>query len=402
MPQRYDVIIAGLGAMGSASAFHLTTRGLRVLGLDRFAPLHTSGSWHGDSRIIRELYFEHPLYVPLVQRAYELWAELEREAGVPLMTLNGGLMIGPREGMLIQGTLRSAAEHGLTAELLTSEEVAARFPAFELEDGVVAVLDPRAGFLRPEACVEAHRALAVRGGAELRYAEPVVAWEPDGAGVRVRTGQATYSADRLLLTAGAWTRELVPDLDLALEVERQVVFWFDPVAHDRRHEPDACPIYAWQHEPGYIGYGFPRLERGVKAALMHQGATAPHPDGIRREVDADEVNPVRSALRKILPGVASAAVRDSGVCLFTNTQDTDFAVGFHPRHPQVLISSPCSGHGFKFASAVGEMHAQLLTTGTTPFDLAPFGLQRLQHGGDGRTGAPLAPGSTVDIRGRFS
>ncbi|HVG45324.1 MAG TPA: N-methyl-L-tryptophan oxidase, partial [Longimicrobium sp.] len=228
MADRYDVIVAGLGAMGSASACHLAARGVRVLGLERFAPKHAMASWHGDSRIIRELYFEHPLYVPLVQRAYELWEALEKESAEPLMTLNGGLMIGPREGMLIAGTLRSAAEHGLPAELLTPAEVRARFPAYTLEDGLVAVLDPRAGFLRPEACVDAHRALAARHGAELRYAEPALAWEPDGGGVRVRTANGVHTADRLLLTAGAWTRELLPGLDLALEVERQVVFWFDP------------------------------------------------------------------------------------------------------------------------------------------------------------------------------
>ncbi|MFL5380961.1 MAG: N-methyl-L-tryptophan oxidase [Longimicrobiaceae bacterium] len=388
MADRYDVVVAGLGAMGSASACHLAARGLRVLGLERFAPKHAMGSWHGDSRIIRELYFEHPLYVPLVQRAYTLWEELEREAGEPLLTLNGGLMIGPREGMLVAGTLRSAAEHGLPAELLSPAEVRARFPAFELEDGLVAVLDPRAGFLRPEACVDAHRALARRRGAELRYEEPVLAWEPDGAGVRVRTARGAYTADHLLLTAGAWTRALVPGLDL--EVERQVVFWFDPPAGDDRYEPARCPIYAWEHTSGYIGYGFPRLERGMKAALMHQGETAAHPDGIRRTVDERaEVEPLRAALRKMLPGTAAAPVRGHAVCLFTNTPDTDFAIGFHPEHPQVLVSSPCSGHGFKFASAIGELHADLLTRAAPRFDLSPFDLQRLLRASASLREAPL-------------
>jgi sarcosine oxidase len=373
----YDVIVAGLGAMGTASAYHLAARGMHVLGLERFAPRHERASWHGDSRIIRELYFEHPLYVPLVQRAYALWEALEEESGERLMTLNGGLMIGPREGMLIAGTLRSAAEHGLPAELLAPAEVRARFPAFALEDDLVAVLDPRAGFLRPEACVDAHRALAARHGAELRYEEPVLAWEPDGAGVRVHTSRGAFAAERLLLTAGAWTRGLLPGLALALEVERQVVFWFDPPADGGRYEPERCPIYAWEHTSGYIGYGFPRLERGVKAALMHQGETAAHPDQVRLEVDDAEVEPLRAALRKMLPGVAAAPVRGHALCLFTNTPDTDFAIGFHPEHPQVLVSSPCSGHGFKFASAIGELHADLLTGATPGFDLTPFRLERL-------------------------
>lgn len=379
MTPRYDVIVAGLGAMGSASACHLAARGVSVLGLERFAPHHAMGSWHGDSRIIRELYFEHPLYVPLVQRAYALWEELERESGEPLMTIDGGLMIGPREGMLVAGTLRSAAEHGLPAELLSPAEVRARFPAFALEDGLVAVVDPRAGFLQPEACVDAYRALARRRGAALRYEEPVLAWEPDGAGVRVRTTAGTYTAGRLLLAAGAWTRSLLPGLDLALEVERQVVFWLDPPADDDRYEPDRCPIYAWEHTSGFIGYGFPRLERGMKAALMHQGETATHPDAVRRTVDERaEAEPLRAALRKMLPGLAAAPLRESSVCLFTNTPDTHFAIGFHPEHPQVLVSSPCSGHGFKFASALGELHADLLTGAPPRFDLSPFRLERLR------------------------
>ncbi|HET7231700.1 MAG TPA: N-methyl-L-tryptophan oxidase [Longimicrobium sp.] len=377
MPERnFDVIVAGLGAMGSATAYHLAARGKRVLGLDRFAPGHAMGSSHGDSRIIREMYFEHPLYVPLVQRAYERWRALERDAATPLMTLNGGLMIGPPDGMLVGGTLRSAAEHGLPCQLLRPREVAARFPAFRLADGLVAVHDPRAGFLRPQACVDAHLALAARLGAGLRFEEPVLSWEGDGEGVRVRTAEGSYTAGSLVITAGAWARELLRDLDLPLVVERQVVFWFDPPAADNRYEPDRCPIYAWEHTPGFIGYGFPRLERGMKAALMHQGEVSAHPDAVRRTIDADEVEPVRAALTQMLPGVAGASVRERAVCLFTNTPDTDFAIGFHPAHPRVLVSSPCSGHGFKFAAAIGELHADLLTEGRSRFDLAPFRLDR--------------------------
>lgn len=372
----YDVIIAGLGGMGSATAFHLAARGRRVLGLDRFAPGHTMGSSHGDSRIIREMYFENPLYVPLVQRAYELWTALERDAGTPLMSLHSGLMIGPPDGMLVRGTLRSADEHGLPCELLRPREVAARFPAFALADGLVAVHDPRAGYLRPQACIDAHLARAARHGAELRFEEPVLSWQADGEGVRVRTAAGTFTAAHLVLTAGAWTRELLPDADLPLTVERQVVFWFDPPAADERYQPERCPIYAWEHTPGFIGYGFPRLERGMKAALMHQGEISAHPDGVRRTIDAGEVEPLRTALREMLPGVAEAPVRDHAVCLFTNTPDADFAIGFHPAHPRVLVSSPCSGHGFKFAAAIGELHADLLTEGRTRFDLAPFRLDR--------------------------
>jgi sarcosine oxidase len=377
MTKRYDVIVAGLGGMGSASAYHLAARGRRLLGLEQFAPRHTLGSSHGDSRIIREMYFEHPLYVPLVQRAYELWQALQRDAGEPLLHVNGGLMLGPREGMLVTGTLHSAAEHGLPHELLDPREVHARFPAFSIADDNVAVLDPRAGFLRPEACTDAHLALAARHGAELRFEEPLTEWEPDGDGVRVRTANGTYTAERLLLTAGAWTGALLRGMELPLEVERQVLFWFDPPADaGDRYTPARCPIYAWEHTPGFIGYGFPRLEKGVKTALMHQGEVSAHPGEVRRTVDDAEVEPLRAALRQVLPELAAAPVRTSTVCLFTNTPDTDFAVGTHPEHPQVLVSSPCSGHGFKFASAMGELHADLLTGGRARFDLTPFRLDR--------------------------
>jgi sarcosine oxidase len=376
MADRYDVIVAGLGAMGSASAYHLARRGVRVLGIDRWPVPHAWGSSHGDSRIIREMYFEHPLYVPLVQRGYELWRELERESGAALMRVHGGLMIGPRDGMLISGTLRSATEHHLPYELLSPAEVRARFPAFELDDELVAVFDPRAGWLDPEACTTAHLQLAARHGADLRFGEPVLDWEEDGDGIRVRTATQVWTANRLLLTAGAWTSELLRGLDLPLVVERQVPFWFDLPAGDGRYDPERCPIYAWEHTPEFIGYGFPRLEKGVKAALMHQGETAARPDAVRREIDADEVEPLRAALRRVLLGVAAAPVSDATTCLFTNTPDGDFAIGFHPAHPRVLVSSPCSGHGFKFASAIGELHADLLILGKTAFDLTPFRLDR--------------------------
>jgi sarcosine oxidase len=160
-------------------------------------------------------------------------------------------------------------------------------------------------------------------------------------------------------------------------VERQVLFWLDPPAGaEDPYAPERCPIYAWEHAPGVIGYGFPRLEKGVKTALMHQGQVSARPEQVRRAVDDAEVEPLRAALRQVLPELAEAPVRSSTTCLFTNTPDTDFAIGSHPEHPQVLVSSPCSGHGFKFASAIGEIHADLLTDGRTRFDLAPFRLDR--------------------------
>ncbi len=373
---RYNAIVLGLGAMGSATLCQLGLRGWRVLGLDQFAQGHSLGSSHGDSRIIREIYFEHPLYVPLVRRAHDLWRELEERSGAALMTINGGLMIGPREGAVVSGTLRSAAEHSLPHEILTPERTRERFPAFSLADDLVAVVDPRAGYLDPVACNKAHIDIAREAGAEARFGEPVQQWLPDGEGVRVTTPVGSYLADRLVIAGGGWSTELLRELHLPLTVERQAVFWLEPDVQAEQYNRAQFPIYAYEYKPGSICYGFPRLARGVKASVMHDGEISDHPNRVRRTIDESEAGPLRNALGPVLPALAAAAIRESGVCIFTNTPDRDFIVDFHPDYPQVLISSACSGHGFKFASALGEVHADLLTTGSARFDLLPFRIDR--------------------------
>src|ERR1700682_4855412 len=322
--QRYNAIVLGLGAMGSATLCQLALRGWGVLGLEQFSQGHSLGSSHGDSRIIRETYFERPLYVPLVQRAHDLWRELEERSGAALMTINGGLMIGPPDGMVVTGTLRSAAEHRLPHELLTPAATRERFPAFRLADGLVAVLDPRAGYLDPEGCNKAHIDVARNAGAEARFNECLLEWMPDGEGVRVKTSTGYYLADRLVIAGGAWSAELLSDLQLPLTVERQSVFWLEPDVKAVQYNKAQFPIYAYEYKPGTICYGFPRLPRGVKASVMHDGETSEHPDRVRRTVDEGEAVPLRNALRPVLPGLAEATIRESGVCIFTNTPDHDF------------------------------------------------------------------------------
>jgi sarcosine oxidase len=361
--------------MGSATLFHLARSGAQVLGLEQYQRGHGKGSSHGDSRIIREMYFEHPLYVPLVQRAHRLWRELEAIAGTPLMTINGGLMIGPADGSVVTGTLQSASEHELAYEVLTARQVRERFSTFEPRDDLVAVFDPNAGYLDPEACVTAHVEAAVGAGADAHFGEEVVAWTADDGGVEVRTAVGSYSAKRLLLAAGAWTGGLLSGLQLPLVIERQVVFWLEP-ADDDVYDSARFPIYAYEYKPGHICYGFPRLRRGVKASVMHSGEIAATPDKVRRAVAENEVEALRDALRPVLPKLAAAPVRECDTCLFTNTPDHDFIIDWHPSHPNVLISSPCSGHGFKFSSAIGEIQALLLTEGAARFDIAPFRIGR--------------------------
>jgi sarcosine oxidase len=374
--RHYQAIVVGLGAMGSATLYHLARRGWRVLGLEQFGAGHTLGSSHGDSRIIRETYFEHPLYVPLVQRAHTLWRELEAQSGTSLMSITGGLMIGPPDGSVVSGALRSALEHNLPHALLSPEEARDRFPAFRLAKGLLAVLDERAGFLDPEACDNAHLRLAQDAGAAVHFNEPLIDWDLSGEKMKVTTDLATYTADRLVLATGAWNHGLVPDLELPLTIERQTVFWLDPAADAELYDKSQFPIYAYEYRPGHICYGFPRLPRGVKASVMHSGEIVPDPDKVNRMVEESEVDPLRVALRPVLPALSEAPVRKSDVCLFTNTPDHDFIIDFHPFFPQVLISSPCSGHGFKFASAIGEIQADLLTKGKTEFDLSPFRIGR--------------------------
>jgi sarcosine oxidase len=376
---RFDVIVAGLGAMGSATAYHLALRGVKVLGLDRWAPGHTFGSSHGDSRIIREAYFEHPMYVPILRRAYELWRELEERSGEALLREIGGLMIGPPDGELVTGTLRSASEFGIAHDVLSPADVRRLYPAFELQPTEIAVLDRRAGYLDPDRCNAAHLRVAQAAGATLRFNEPVRSWAASDDGVRVETSRESYVADHLVLSVGARMPQVAADLRLPLVVERQLLFWLEPNVHDTRFDPASFPIYLYEYaaESGFSWcYGFPRLPRGIKAAVMHKGEVVEDADLVRRSVDAGEVAPLRRALSTLLPDVARAPVRESAVCLFTNTPDLHFVIDVHPAYPRVVLSSACSGHGFKFASAIGEIQADLVTAGQSRFDLSAFSATR--------------------------
>jgi len=365
----FDVIIVGLGAMGSAAAYHLARRGKRVLGLDRFAPPHAFGSSHGQTRIIREAYFEHPLYVPLIQRAYELWAELEIASGRSLLRRTGGLMIGRPASVVVAGATRSACEYSLPHTVLSAAEVRSRFPALQPTDEMVAVWEPRAGILFPEICLEAHLTLARALGAELRTEEPVLSWEADGRSVRVTTFEGAYHAGQLVLTAGSWIQSLPNGLKLPLAVERQVQFWFEP-RRPVEFQPERCPIHLWEYEPGRFFYGFPDLGGGVKVARHHEGEIV-NPDSINREVRPEEVNAMRAVVRQFLPG-ADGPLRSTAACMYSNMPDGHFFIDWHPTHPRVLIASPCSGHGFKFSNVIGEVLANLLTEGQAKFDLSLF------------------------------
>ena len=369
----FDVIVIGLGAMGSATVRELAARGVRVLGLERFRTPHTLGSTHGRSRIIREAYFEHPLYVPLVRRAYEKWDELERLAKRTLFVRTGGLMVGPPDGVLVDGALRSAREHGIAHELLDRDAMARRFPQFRLEPHWVALLEHRAGLLLPEACIDSCLALASADGAELHADEPAVHWEAGAGRVRVTTERGTYEARHLVMAAGAWTPQLLGGL-APLVVERQMLHWFEPREPRKRFGPERCPIALWEYAPDRLFATFTDLGDGVKAGIHHEGEVTT-PESVRRTISADEDAMVRALVARVLPDAAGRQL-ESRVCLYTNTPDGHFVIDRHPAHAEVTVLSPCSGHGFKFASAVGEIAADLALDGGSRFDLAPFRLDR--------------------------
>ena len=366
----YDVIIAGLGAMGSATAFQLARRGARVLGLDRHRPPHAHGSSHGDSRIIREAYFEHPVYVPLVQRALALWRELERRSGRALLLQTGGLMIGDPQSDLVTGSLRSARMHGLAHEVLSAADVRSRYPALQADRSMVGVFEPGAGVLFPETCVATMLDQARESGATLRFDEPVHGWSADGERVRVTTANGEYVARRFVIAAGAWIRALVPALDLPLHVERQVLHWFEAAAAPETLTAARCPVHLWQFDGRRFFYGFPDLGRGAKLAFHHDGAST-SVEAVRRDVDAGEVEALRAVLRRFVPA-ANGRLRASVVCMYTNTRDEHFWIDRHPQHAEVIIASACSGHGFKFAPAIGEILADMAQDKSPPFDLRLF------------------------------
>jgi sarcosine oxidase len=359
--QPLDVIVAGLGAHGSSAVYRLAARGASVLGFEKFARGHTLGSSGGLSRIIRLSYYEHPDYVPLLRRAWTLWRELERESGKTLLNETGGLYAGDPSGELVSGALKSARTHQLEHEVLDAPALRKRYPLFEWPDGWQGVFERQAGWLAPELCIETHVRLAEENGATLRFDEPVEHWESTPEGVRVTTSTGTFAAKQLVIAAGAWASQLAPSLAPELSVERNVLFWFEPTA-----ERDAfarLPVYIVD-DTDRIFYGFPYFEgQGVKVAGLHFGDKA-DPDTVDRTASAGDEERVRAWVRRRIP-LANGKKRDAKVCMYTNTPDATFIVDRLPDHPNVVVASACSGHGFKFSSVIGEILADLVLDGET-------------------------------------
>ena len=387
--RRFETIVLGLGAMGSAALCQLARKGNAVLGIDQHSPPHALGSTHGDTRITRLAIGEGEHYTPLVLRSHELWRELEARTGATLLSTRGGLILSSSAKTskshvdnFFANTVSAARKYGIAHELLDAREIRRRFPQFKVRDDEHGYLERDAGFLRPEECVRAQLALAQAQGAEIHAGERVLGFDPSGSEVAVQTDRDAYAADVLIVTAGPWLPGLLgPKLARWFEIYRQVLYWF---ALDGAASPflsPDCPVFIWELQAKTQGiYGFPAIDGpqgGVKVATEeYRGTTTP--DAVDRVVTDEETKAVYATyIAPHVSGVTGKCLR-TAVCLYTVTPDFGFVVDAHPQSERVIIASPCSGHGFKQSPAIGEALAELAVEGATRHDLSAFSLARLR------------------------
>ena len=373
----YDAIVLGVGAMGSSAAYQLAKRGKRVLGLEQYGIPHNMGSSHGHTRIIRMAYYEHPSYVHLLRRAYELWREIQREANEKLLYTTGSIDAGPEDSWVFKGSWDSCKQHDLSHEVLTGAELHRRHPGYNLPRDHLALLQPDGGFLTPERCIVSYVMAAQAHGAEIHAHEKVLEWEPLDGGVRVHTNRGTYEADKLVITAGAWDADLLDVLDGLAVPERQVLAWLQPTRPER-FRPGNFPVFNLLVDEGRF-YGFPVFGvPGFKfGKYFHLEETGPADEIDREPHDYDE-QLLRQFAERYFPDGAGPTM-SLAACMFTNTPDHHFIIDVHPEYEQVSFASPCSGHGFKFVSVVGEIMADLAEKGMTRHDISLFRLDRFGH-----------------------
>ncbi|MEN0653886.1 MULTISPECIES: N-methyl-L-tryptophan oxidase [Hyphobacterium] len=369
----YDSIVIGLGAMGSAAAWQMARRGASVLGLEQFAEGHGKGSSHGRTRVTRRIYSEGSLYMPLLNRAYALWAEMETESGETFLVRTGGLDIAPDGAPSLLNSIACAEAEGIAHEVLDTDSLRARWPEIRVPDGYIAVFAPESGQLRSDAANRWIREAARSCGAELRFETPVLDWRRVGDHIAVETASGTEIAKRVVIAAGAWAGTLLPDIDPALTVERQVVGWFAGL--DGRSFNNT-PVF--QVEPDDDGRFYIQPGRNGEATKIglygHLGERGPEMRQGRAPDSRDEAV-LRGGLARWLPA-ANGPLETLQECRFTRTADDRFIIGQWPEDEAVTLLSPCSGHGYKFAPAIGEAAAQLALGETPAVDLSPFAVTR--------------------------
>jgi sarcosine oxidase len=374
LAKRYNAIVVGVGGAGSATVYELAKRGKRVLGLERYDIPHDMGSSHGYTRIIRLAYYEHPSYVMLLRRAYELWREIQAHVGEQLLHITGSIDAGPADSWVFKGSWQSCLEHNLPHEVLTGREMAERFPGYRLPFETMALFQPEGGYLTPERCIVSYVTAAQALGAEVHGREAVLDWAPLGEGVRVTTDRDVYEADRLIVTAGAWNAELLDCLDGLLEPERQVLAWLQP-ARPALFAPERFPVFNLLVNEGRY-YGFPIVHvPGFKFGRYHHLEEVVDPNTVDREPTLEDEQLLREFAERYFPEGAGPTMSLKS-CMFTNTPDHHFIIDLHPSYPQVSFTSPCSGHGYKFASVVGEIMADLAERGETRHNIELFRLDR--------------------------
>jgi sarcosine oxidase len=372
----YDAIVLGVGGVGSAALFHLAGRGANVLGLDRFPPGHDRGSSHGRTRIIRQAYFEHPDYVPLLFRAYQLWDELSERRGERLRHEIGLLQVGPPESRVLAGVRESARQHGLQVDELGAREICDRFPGFRTDDNWSGLFERRAGYLGVEECVWAHTEEAIHLGATLRTDVEVRGWTVKRDAIIVEANAGRFKAARLVVTAGAWAPQLLRELSVPLEVRRKPQFWYP--AADRYRADRGCPAYLFDL-PQAIFYGLPAIDEfGLKVAEHTGGAVVADPLNINRETDRQDQEGVEQFLATYLPSVGRPCLRHS-VCMYTLTPDEHFVVDRHPADERIVFAAGLSGHGFKFTCVLGEALADLALTGHTELPIGFLSFKRFSN-----------------------
>lgn len=373
----YDAIVLGTGGIGSAALYELARRGVRVAGVDRFHPPHDRGSTHGQTRVIRQAYFEHSNYVPLLTESYRLWHALEQQVGHRLYHQVGLVEVGPPDGIVVPGVIQAATEHHLPVERLTAAEVTGRWPGFRVPGNLHAVFEPHAGYLLVEDCVRAHLEEAQAAGAKLLTETEVQSWKANDQEVRLITNRGELVASRLIIAAGAWASSLLADLNVNLEVRRKSLFWFhsDGPQYD---VSSGLPVFLFELPAG-VFYGFPKLdERGVKVAEHTGGCAIKDPLTVDRSIDPNEQQRVSDFLAAQLPRV-SDRVAGHSACLYTMSPDEHFIVDRHPDHPNVVFAAGLSGHGFKFAPVLGAALGDLALNDKSKLPISFLSLSRFKH-----------------------
>jgi sarcosine oxidase len=372
--KHYDAIVVGVGGMGSSTCYQLARRGKRVLGIERFDIPHDLGSSHGYTRIIRLAYYEDPSYVMLLRRAFELWAEIEDRAHQKLFYQTGSVDAGPAESWVFKGSLQSCVDHGLTHEVLTGAEMSTRWPGYQLPFDIMGVFQPDGGFLVPERATVAFVEAAHSLGAEIHGREQVLDWEPRGDGVRVITDRAEYEADSLVFAAGSWSHRMLPFLEGLSVPERQVLAWLQP-ERPEYFTPETFPVFNLLVDEGRF-YGFPVYGvPGFKFGKYHHFEEVVNPDTYDREPDIEDEEMLREFAARYFPDGAGPTM-SLKACMFINSPDNHFIIDLHPDYPQVSFATGFSGHGYKFASVIGEVMADLAERHSTRHEISLFRLER--------------------------